>query len=229
MTVETFFDNQVDLYRDAYGQSPDFQARWAVWAGLIEQLRFASCLDVGCGAGIFSFFVAERGIPTTGVDVSSRMVEACRAEASRRGLTNARFQQGSLPLTRELGLGCFDLVVCSSVLEYVEPIDEAIASLAAATSPGGHLLVSFPNAQSWFRKYERLRYRVVGRPSYYQHVRRLFTAPEVAARFARLGCSLLETHYYGDEPLLSRLGARVAPRFGKNLFVSVFHKPRDSR
>lgn len=224
MTTETFFDDQVPLYRDAYGRSRDFQARWSVWTGILERLPFTSCLDVGCGAGAFSLFVAERGVPTTGVDLSARMVDACRAEAARRGLGNARFEKGALPFAAGTELGRFDLVLCSSVLEYVEPVDEAIQCLVDATRPSGHLVVSFPNARSWFRRYERLRHRLTGRPEYYQYVRHLFTEADVRRRFERLGCAWRETHYYGDEPWLSRIGSAFAPALGKNLFVSVFQK-----
>ncbi len=61
-------------------------------AALIEQGKFhGDVLDAGCGEGAISLALAARGHATAGLDASPTAVELARAEAQRRGLTNAHF------------------------------------------------------------------------------------------------------------------------------------------
>jgi len=62
-------------------------------AALIEQGKFhGDVLDVGCGEAAVSLHLAERGYTTVGLDLSPTAIELARAEATRRGLTNATFE-----------------------------------------------------------------------------------------------------------------------------------------
>lgn len=49
-------------------------------------------LDAGCGEAAVSLYLAERGHTTVGLDVSPSAIELARAEAAKRGLTNAAFE-----------------------------------------------------------------------------------------------------------------------------------------
>ena len=63
-------------------------------------------------------------------------------------LDNVRFVQGRLPNLDEHDLAGADLIICSSVLEYVEDIDSALSLLAHLLRPGGTLLLSLPTLLS---------------------------------------------------------------------------------
>lgn len=59
---------------------------------LIEQGKFhGDVLDVGCGEAAVSLYLAERGYTTVGLDLSPTAIGLARAEAQRRGLSNASF------------------------------------------------------------------------------------------------------------------------------------------
>lgn len=61
-------------------------------AALIEQGRFhGDVLDAGCGEGAISLTLAARGHITVGLDASPTAIELAKAQAQRRGLTNASF------------------------------------------------------------------------------------------------------------------------------------------
>ena len=49
-------------------------------------------LDAGCGEAAVSMYLAEKGFPVVGLDQSPTAIELARADAQRRGLTNARFE-----------------------------------------------------------------------------------------------------------------------------------------
>jgi 2-heptyl-1-hydroxyquinolin-4(1H)-one methyltransferase len=62
-------------------------------ASLVEQGKFhGDVLDVGCGEAAVSLYLAERGYTTVGLDLSPTAVELARAEATRRGMSNASFE-----------------------------------------------------------------------------------------------------------------------------------------
>lgn len=62
-------------------------------AALIEQGKFhGDVLDAGCGEAAVSLYLAERGYTTVGLDSAPTAIELARAEAAKRGLTNASFE-----------------------------------------------------------------------------------------------------------------------------------------
>src|SRR5271165_4247572 len=62
-------------------------------AALIGAGKFhGDILDVGCGEGAISLYLAERGYRTVGLDLSPTAIELARAETAKRGLTTATFE-----------------------------------------------------------------------------------------------------------------------------------------
>jgi len=92
-----------DLFENAYkGEAAELglgtRPPWSIGepqpelAALIEQGKFhGDVLDVGCGEAAVSLHLAERGFTTVGLDLSSTAIELAKAEAAKRGLTNATF------------------------------------------------------------------------------------------------------------------------------------------
>jgi len=98
-----------------------------------------SVLDVAGGAGEPSLTIAERVGPTGSVtctDAVAEMVEAARAEARSRGITNVEFKQctaDSLPFTDE----SFDFVVSRlGAMFFPDPL-AACKEMLRVTKPGG--------------------------------------------------------------------------------------------
>jgi SAM-dependent methyltransferase len=93
-----------DLFENAYkGEAPELgvgtKPPWSIGepqpelAELIGQGKFkGDVLDVGCGEAAVSLYLAERGFTTVGLDLSPTAIELAKAEAAKRGLTNASFE-----------------------------------------------------------------------------------------------------------------------------------------
>jgi 2-heptyl-1-hydroxyquinolin-4(1H)-one methyltransferase len=91
-----------EMFESAYrGDAPEMGARppWSIGepqpelAALIEQGKFhGDVLDVGCGEAAIDLHLAERGFTTVGLDLSPTAVKLAKAEAEKRGLTNATFE-----------------------------------------------------------------------------------------------------------------------------------------
>jgi ubiquinone/menaquinone biosynthesis C-methylase UbiE len=101
-----------------------------------------SVLDVAGGAGEPSLTIAERVGPTGSVtctDAIAEMVEAARAEAATRGLTNMQFRQctaDSLPFADD----SFDAVVSRlGAMFFPDPV-AACREMLRVTKPGGAIV-----------------------------------------------------------------------------------------
>lgn len=100
-------------------------------------------VDVGCGAGLMSEPLAQRGARVTGIDASSKNIAAARIHAAD-GRLAIDYREGDP--SSVLGDGeCFDVIL---LLEVVEHVPDPAAFLAAASrylTPGGLLVVSTIN------------------------------------------------------------------------------------
>ncbi len=113
-------------------------------------------LDAGSGAGKHAFYLAQRypHIRVLGVDNRADVIERTHAEAQARGLTNLHFQVADL--TSSLPQNAFDIIYSIDVLEHIPEDRKAIAHMAQALRPGGHLAVHTPLTPQthWFRRFD---------------------------------------------------------------------------
>ena len=96
-------------------------------------------LDLGCGTGRHTIWLAEQGAQVTGLDFSEGML----AQARRKpGAAGVRFVRHDLhqPLPRENEE--FDLVVSSLVLEHLADLKQFFGEARRVLRPGGHAVVS---------------------------------------------------------------------------------------
>jgi len=98
-----------------------------------------SVLETACGTGLVSFPAAEAvgsGGSLVGTDISEKMVEACRAEAARRGLKHVRFERLDAEQLGLPGAG-FDAALCALGLMYVPDPVAAMKEMLRVLRPGG--------------------------------------------------------------------------------------------
>ena len=96
-------------------------------------------LDIACGTGLVTFRAVEALGPkgeVLGSDISDAMVEACRATATSRGVTNARFERMEAE-KMSLPDASFDVVLCALGMMYVTDFAGSIREMFRVTKPGG--------------------------------------------------------------------------------------------
>lgn len=99
-------------------------------------------LDLGCGEGGDSVWLAEQGWQVTGVDVSAVAVDRARAAAARRQVPAHRLRFVVTDLAAWRPEGPVDLVSACFLLSPLDfPRAEVLRRAAGALVPGGHLLV----------------------------------------------------------------------------------------
>lgn len=95
-----------------------------------------TALDAGCGDGLLTRALAERGIRTLGIDVSPAMIALARRRAGDNSLMEYRVADiMSSDAERQ-----FDVVISVSAVHHL-PFEEVVPRLARSVAPGGTLLV----------------------------------------------------------------------------------------
>jgi SAM-dependent methyltransferase len=109
-----------------------------------------SVLDLGCGPGWTSLFLARAGWDVVGVDISERMIEIARERADRER-TAASFVVADME-EMELERRDFDGVLIFDALHHCPGYAHVLRRACEHLRPGGHLLLLEP---SWLHLYSR--------------------------------------------------------------------------
>ena len=96
-------------------------------------------LDLGCGTGRHSLWLASAGATVTGVDFSEGMLEEARAKP---GAEAVRFLAHDLQQPLPFAAGSFDMVVSGLVLEHLGALGAFFAEARRVLRPGGRAVVS---------------------------------------------------------------------------------------
>jgi ubiquinone/menaquinone biosynthesis C-methylase UbiE len=101
-------------------------------------------LDVGCGTGIFTRDVLDRGALVTGIDLSVPMLAGARSRLGGAGFAGLCADMCALPFPAH----CFDKVFSMTAIEFVAEAARAVAELDRVTRPGGSVVVTTLNSRS---------------------------------------------------------------------------------
>lgn len=211
-----------------YQRSPLFRQRFELWSAMIARRLpdGGRVLDAGCGSGVLSFAAAAQGGEVTAFDASPEMIGICERKLAAHPDPKVKFELARLEDAERFGRAAFDLVLCSSVLEYVPDFWAAVDDLAACLKPGGVLILSMPNGDSLYRSAERIAFRATSRPAYFAHVRHVPRLTDVKRGLQQRGLQPVESHYYGQVPVASAAAGAVGlSRFADTLFAIACNKP----
>ena len=107
-------------------------------------------LDVGCGIGVGPAYVAKTfGCHVVGVDLSERMIDWARQRARQERVEALVELRTADVLALPFPDDRFDIVLCESVLAFVEDKTRAISECVRVTKPGGYVGL---NEGLWLRE-----------------------------------------------------------------------------
>lgn len=114
------------------------------WIDANVGLAGKKVLDVGCGGGLLSEGMAERGAQVTGIDLSEKALGVARLHLLESGRTVDYRHISAESLVAEMP-GSFDVVTCLEMLEHVPDPASTVAACARLVKPGGQVFLSTLN------------------------------------------------------------------------------------
>lgn len=105
----------------------------------------ALVLEMGCGTGQLSLYLAGADRSVVGADLARPSLELARDAAGRFGVHGVRFVETDLH-TPGLQRGAFDVVICSGVLHHTPDPAASFAAVAQLVRPGGVVVIGLYNA-----------------------------------------------------------------------------------
>jgi len=105
----------------------------------------ARIVEVGCGTGQMSLYLASADRIVIGADLTRASLELAAAASARFQLSRVRFVETDL-FHPGLAAGAFDVVYCSGVLHHTPDPRAAFAALIRLARPGGIVVLGLYNA-----------------------------------------------------------------------------------
>jgi SAM-dependent methyltransferase len=109
----------------------------------LSQLRAGRALDLGCGTGTDTIYLATHGWEVTAIDMVPKAVATARRNAAAAGVA-PRFIQGDVTRLAELGVGDGYLLLLDFGCLHTLPEDQRpayVTSVSHAAAPGATLLL----------------------------------------------------------------------------------------
>jgi ubiquinone/menaquinone biosynthesis C-methylase UbiE len=191
--------------------------------------RGRAWLDLGCGSGVMTKELLDRGANVLAVDGSPSMLREAKASLGRENCSELTWLQSDVQCLSQLTDGCLDGVLCSSVVEYVERPEALLTEAARVLRPGGRMILSIPPKWSAVRTAQKVIRRAtqcVGRDMFpYLAVSRFEIEPSfVHDWLSKSGFALDRTTIF--DPILP---ATLLPLLRPALIVLEAHRPTSGR
>jgi malonyl-CoA O-methyltransferase len=110
--------------------------------------HFDSILEIGCGTGKNTLFLADVGAKVHALDFSEGMIEKAKEKVKAE---NVRFSMADLTQRWPCQDHAYDLIVCNLVLEHIEDLSFIFSEASRVLAEGGRFFV---NELHPFRQYE---------------------------------------------------------------------------
>lgn len=143
-----------------------FRTRARIIFKLFKQIgKHSRILDAGCGYGIYSIILAEKGYTIDSLDIEEERINELNSMKEQYKKIDSKIKTAvgtllDLPYENET----FNIVVCSEVIEHIENDDRAFSELSRILRKGGLLILSVPlNSASNKKTYKRFGHQ---RPGY---------------------------------------------------------------
>ena len=219
-----FHSEIASQFDERYAKSSQFRERKELWERFIQKYspKNSRALDLGCGSGVLTVSLAHYAAEVVAIDGSSVMLALCKDKLEKLELTNVQIIESDIRELSKHQLGKFDLIICSSVIEYLDNIDECIQMMSSLLKPSGHFIFSVQNRTSLYRKLEFAIHKLTGHPKYFGHVKHLVTQIEIKEKLNQQRFQILTHEYFGKTPVLSNAFRRIGlSQFSDNLLLIV--------
>ncbi len=150
--VEGYFDNNSQYWSEAYLKPQyvnDFvlinRNKIAVDFLCSELKPTASVLDAGCGAGLTTLALVEKGFFVHAMDISKKMLNLCEQNLADKGMSQNNYVLSRANVIEaDLPEKSFDAIAALGFLQYQADEHQALLTLNKLIKPDGILVISGP-------------------------------------------------------------------------------------
>lgn len=137
MKIQDAYNEWSDIYDSNVNRTRDLDAE--VTRLLLKGQRFLSILEIGCGTGKNTEFLATLGDAVLAFDFSEKMLAKARQKVTA---DHVRFEQADITQPWNCAPDSVDLITCNLVLEHIENLDHIFAQAARTLRSGGQFLIN---------------------------------------------------------------------------------------
>ena len=132
------FDKQAEKFSNwSVTKNLEYMEAYFNFCGMVPE---DDLLDVACGTGEFSLFCASRVRSVTGVDISERMIETAKLQATKANLANVHLichDVEDLPLPSD----AYSVVICKSTFHHLEDPEVVFQEMIRCCREGGKISI----------------------------------------------------------------------------------------
>ena len=136
MDVRSAYNQWASQYDTNNNKTRDLEA-----LALRQQLAaisFDSCMEIGCGTGKNTGWLATRAQRVTAVDFSEEMLALARAKVTA---PHVQFRQADITQPWAFRDELYSLITFSLVLEHISDLGDIFRKVAESLQPGGHVYI----------------------------------------------------------------------------------------
>jgi ubiquinone/menaquinone biosynthesis C-methylase UbiE len=137
MSIQDAYDRWSATYDTDLNFTRDLDA--VVTQKTLRILRLNTILEIGCGTGKNTSFLAQIADRVYALDFSQEMMAIAR---SRVKAENVTFSLADITQPWQIENGSVDLVACNLILEHIEDLGFVFSEAARSLSPRGNFFVS---------------------------------------------------------------------------------------
>ncbi|MDZ5459059.1 bifunctional 2-polyprenyl-6-hydroxyphenol methylase/3-demethylubiquinol 3-O-methyltransferase UbiG [Azohydromonas lata] len=116
------------------------------WIDSLVPLANKQLLDVGCGGGILSEAMAQRGAAQVlGIDLAVKPLKVAQLHALESGVHNVDYREIAVEALAAERPASFDVVTCMEMLEHVPAPESVVRACTTLVKPGGWVFFSTLN------------------------------------------------------------------------------------
>ena len=123
------YDTTINLTRDLEAQALQT---------VLSEIKFDSCLEIGCGTGKNTEWLAARANQITAIDLSNEMLTLAKEKIKA---DHVHFQQADILQDWNFITSEYDLVSFSLVLEHIEDLDSIFDKVSKVLNNGGFIYI----------------------------------------------------------------------------------------
>lgn len=105
---------------------------------ILSRIRFKTVIELGCGTGKNTIWLAERAKHVTAIDLSEEMQAVAREKVKTE---NVSFELANIAQPWNFSVKKADLITCSLILEHIEDLGFVFEQASQRLNSGGHFYI----------------------------------------------------------------------------------------